>query len=170
MDRMVYYKITNQNECHHGYQYYDGLNILPDPFAQTGSGCPGGFYFTDIGKILEYARYNNYYLREVILPVDDPEFQMVQDQDAWRANRIILGRRWKLSDESAFDYLWENQIYRYANICTLINWVYNNRSPRNALILARDTNKCLQKQLTYHLNIMTNATNDKTGIAITSFV
>ena len=40
-----------QTENHHGYQYKDGLNILQEPFAETGSCVPGGFYFTDIDNI-----------------------------------------------------------------------------------------------------------------------
>ena len=28
----TYYKITNENECHNGLQYHDGLVIDPKPF------------------------------------------------------------------------------------------------------------------------------------------
>ena len=30
----IYYKITNENENHHGYQYKDGLNVLEEPFDE----------------------------------------------------------------------------------------------------------------------------------------
>ena len=50
----TFYKITNATECHHKFQYRDGLNVLVEPFAETGSCCPGGFYFTDIEHILEF--------------------------------------------------------------------------------------------------------------------
>ena len=32
-----FFKITNKEECHNGFQYIDGLNILKEPFAETGS-------------------------------------------------------------------------------------------------------------------------------------
>ena len=41
----MYYKITNCQENHHEYQYHDGLNILQEPFAETGSWCGWGNLF-----------------------------------------------------------------------------------------------------------------------------
>ena len=101
-----YFKITNEQENHNGYQYVDGLNVLNMPFAEEGSCVPGGFYFTDAENILFYLSYG-IYLREISLPETDPDFKMVKDpeDDKWRANKIILGKRYNLSDISTFEYL-----------------------------------------------------------------
>ena len=82
----MYYKITNSTENHNGYQYKDGLNILQEPFAETGSCCPGGFYFTDIDHILKFLSYG-IYLREITLPINDSDFKMVRD-DRTNGERI----------------------------------------------------------------------------------
>lgn len=96
-----YYKITNESENHFGYQYHDGLNILEESFNDDPrkSCCPGGFYFTNAKHILSFFRHG-VYLREVELPIDDPEFKMILDpeKDKWRCNKIILGKRHLLSD------------------------------------------------------------------------
>ncbi len=39
----TFYKITNATECHHGFQYNNGLNILTDAFAESGSCVPEDF-------------------------------------------------------------------------------------------------------------------------------
>ncbi len=78
LENKTFYKITNETECHHGFQYEDGLNILTEPFAETGSCCKGGFYFTDIHHILEFLKYGCY-LRIVKLPLTDPDFKCVKD-------------------------------------------------------------------------------------------
>jgi len=89
----TYYKITNENEIHNGYQYEDGLNILDKPFEKEGSCVLGGLYFSDLRNIHEYAHYGCW-LREVTIP-DDAQF--VRDPDVnsvkFRADRIILGAR-----------------------------------------------------------------------------
>jgi len=62
----LYFKITNSIENHHGFQYYDGLNILKEKFNDdpTASCVPGGLYFTDAEHILEFLDYG-IYLRAV---------------------------------------------------------------------------------------------------------
>ena len=103
-----YFKITNKDENHNGFQYVDGLNILDKPFEKYGSCVPGGLYFTDIEHIFEFLQYG-IYLREVILPTDDKDFEMVADeQNKYRANKIILGKRYDLNDSTSFKYLVEN--------------------------------------------------------------
>jgi len=93
----VYYKVTNELECHHGFQYQDGLNELPDPFVEEGTCVPGGFYFTSKDFIHHFLSLG-VYIREVRLPTEDPEFRMVKDQSGkcWRANKIILGKRYNI--------------------------------------------------------------------------
>src|SRR5437870_4621249 len=106
---MLYFKITNKEENHHGFQYKSGLNILEDEFAETGSCVKGGLYFTSVEHIFNYLDYG-IYLREVFLPEDDPTFKMVKDPEGnkWRANKIILGNRFLLSDVNTFNLVIEN--------------------------------------------------------------
>ncbi len=114
----TYYKITNENENHHGYQYYDGLNVLEEEFAKIGSCCKGGFYFTDINNIHNFFGYG-IYLREITLPTDDTELKVVIDPQGnkWRANKVILGKRYLLSDPATYELL----IVMGANINNLVN-------------------------------------------------
>lgn len=96
---MEYYKITNKKENHYEFQYKNGLNVLIEPFDDDPdhSCCAGGLYFTDIQNILKFAK-TGCYLREVLLPTNDPDFKMIGDEnhDIWRANKIILGKRYVL--------------------------------------------------------------------------
>ncbi len=107
----MHFKITNENECHNGFQYHDGLNILKEKFATQGSCCAGGLYFTDIDNIKDYYSYGCY-LREVYLPKDRPDFQMCKDRSEgkWRANMIILGTRRNLRDPSTQQFLIDKMI------------------------------------------------------------
>ena len=51
----LYYKITNENENHHDFQYRDGLNVLTEPFNNSKKSCGrGGFYFSNIKNILKF--------------------------------------------------------------------------------------------------------------------
>ena len=94
----LYYKITNAEENHHGFQYQDGLNILKEKFNDNPNDhcVPGGFYFTDVEHIFEFICYG-IYVREITLPLNDPAFKMVADENKYRANMIILGERHELS-------------------------------------------------------------------------
>ncbi len=103
-----FYKITNSTECHYGFQYGDGLNILTEPFAETGTCCKGGFYFTDIDHIADFFSFG-VYLRIVELPLTDPEFKCVKDDNnKWRANRIILKEKMNLYEYSTYQFLIRN--------------------------------------------------------------
>ena len=53
----IYYKITNKNENHRGYQYVDGLNVLDKKFEPNGSCVEGGLYFTTIKHITRFVVY-----------------------------------------------------------------------------------------------------------------
>ena len=61
----------------------------------TKSCCAGGLYFTNSKNIFKFLDYG-IYLREIILPTDNPDFRMIKDKegDKWRANMIILGKRY----------------------------------------------------------------------------
>jgi len=118
----LYFKITNSKENHYGFQYHDGLNILKDEFNDDpeASCVPGGFYFTDAEHILEFLDYG-IYLREITLPIDDPDFKIVKDGNKWRANKIILEKRRNLSDASTFEYLMDQGTDIHDND-DAINW------------------------------------------------
>lgn len=102
----TYYKITNAKEIHHDHIYHDGLNILNKSFDETGSCVSGGFYFTTLKYIHKFYSYG-VYIREIYLPQNDPEFRMVLDstKDKYRANKIILGKKYSLLDPSTYSEL-----------------------------------------------------------------
>ena len=91
----TYFKVTNESECHHGFQYQDGLNLLKEPFAKTGSCVPGGLYFTNLDHVVDFISYG-IFVREVLIP---PESQVVKDgKFKWRTDQIWLGHRWVVED------------------------------------------------------------------------
>ena len=106
----MYFKITNATENHHGFQYSDGLNVLKEKFNDNpdDSCCAGGLYFTNVENIFKFLNYG-IYLREIILPLENPDFRMIKDPrgDKWRANMIILEKRHDLSNVATFQYLME---------------------------------------------------------------
>jgi len=99
----MYYKVTNESETHNGFVYHDGLNILDKPFQEHGSCVQGGLYFTTIEHIPEFYSYG-LFIREVSFPEDDPYFRMVMDpaENKYRANKIILGKRYSLLDPDTY--------------------------------------------------------------------
>ena len=92
----IYYKITNQEECHRDFQYQTGLNVLDRPFQENGSCVAGGLYFTTLEHLHDFYQYG-VWLRVVIIPDDA---LMVKDPagNKWRADKIILGERYPLYD------------------------------------------------------------------------
>lgn len=97
---MRFFKVTNEDECHHGFKYKDGLNIDILPFRTGGSCVPGGLYFTDAAHIESYYGYG-VWVREVELPTEQPLFQIVKDPGTdpkWRASCIRLTEKVSLSD------------------------------------------------------------------------
>lgn len=104
---MRYFKVTNEAECHIGFHCKTGLNALP--FQPEGSCVSGGLSFTDSANVLEYVFWleDGYgvWIREVFLPTEDPDFCMVKDPGSgiWRANKIILGDRYSLSDPATYE-------------------------------------------------------------------
>lgn len=102
----MYYKITNKDEKHHGHKYVDGLNDLNEPFSESGLCVPGGFYFTTDEYIHNFYKFG-IYVREITLPFDDPDFKMkeIPEENIWRANKIILGKRYCLNDPLTYSIL-----------------------------------------------------------------
>jgi hypothetical protein len=95
----IYVKITNKEECHNGFQYQPGLNILQEPFQVEGSCVPGGFYYTDLENIHYFYDYG-IWLWIVEIPDDA---QVVEDPhktfgQKWRTDKIILSQKYSLYD------------------------------------------------------------------------
>jgi len=107
----TYYKVTNEEECHHGFQYKDGLNVLVEPFNYDPkqSCCEGGLYFTTKEHIHKFYEFG-IYIREVFLPTDNKDFKMVQDPegDKWRANMLIFGKKYDMTNFDHIKYILEN--------------------------------------------------------------
>lgn len=93
---IIWLKVFNEQEIHHEFKYRPGLNKLKEPFQKHGSCVPGGLYFTKAKYIDKFYSWGNH-IRQITLPTDNPEFQMVKDPGncgngkKWRANMIILG-------------------------------------------------------------------------------
>ena len=124
---VAYYKITNEKEIHNGYAYHDGLNILTEPFAETGSCVKGGFYFTTIEFIHKFFDYG-VHLREISLPTTNPNFRMIKDPDGdkWRSNMIIFGKKHFLNEVSTYKFLIENGFCSHANGYYVLSWSAGN--------------------------------------------
>lgn len=55
-----FYKITNETEIHHSFQYKDGLNIDILHFNPTSKCSAGGLYFADINNIFNFLDFGIY--------------------------------------------------------------------------------------------------------------
>ena len=92
---MKYYKITNKDEKHNGMQYKTGLNVDILPFNPKGNCEPGGIYFSreDILAFLDYGCW----IREVKLPKDAQVYENPDKPKKWKANKVILGCKYKIT-------------------------------------------------------------------------
>jgi len=92
---MKYYKILNKEENHHGFQYKTGLNIDTIKFNPVGSCEEGGLYFSrkDIFAFLDCGSC----LRKVTLPKDAKVYKDPKSPEKWKADKIILGKREKIT-------------------------------------------------------------------------
>ena len=114
---MFYFQIrkyssgSQTSKSHRGFQYRDGLNIDHVPFDDNPKHtcCIGGLYFTGDKYLHEYLDGIYYipdatWIRQVFLPKDDPDFQMLIDPSGgkWRANRFVLGPRYAIDKPSTY--------------------------------------------------------------------
>ena len=92
---MNYYKITNEEEQHHGMKYKTGLNVDVLKFNPVGDCEPGGIYFSreDILAFLEYGPW----IRKVIIPEDAQVYENPEYPKKWKANKVILEKRRKIT-------------------------------------------------------------------------
>ncbi|AVL95272.1 ankyrin repeat protein [Moumouvirus australiensis] len=129
MSQELYFKITNELECHHGFQYVDGLNILKEEFNNNpNDSCVSGrLYFSDSENICKFLGYGMY-LREVFLPIGNPDFLMIKDPegDKYGANMIILGKRRDLKDLETWKYMFSIGIDIRAKDDYAVRWASGN--------------------------------------------
>jgi hypothetical protein len=83
---LVFYKILNDTWTHHGYTYSPGLNIDPIPFNTDYQCCAGGFYFSDLENLYQYANYGTQ-VAKIIIPNDA---KMAFELGKYKADKIII--------------------------------------------------------------------------------
>ena len=111
----VYYKVTNKNEYHHGFQYKDGLNILIGKFNDNpeASCVKGGFYFTDYDHLPKFFDYG-VWIREITIPTNA---KVVLDPagNKWRADKIIFGKKYSIKNDFSKWFNKEKFNYKYSD-------------------------------------------------------
>ena len=100
----MFWKLTNENECHHSYQYHDGLNVDPVPFAGDGDCVPGGLYYAGRDVLAFCAGMT--WVREATVPagarwVRNPGSGL----EKFRADRLDLGPRRPLWNAGTLQWL-----------------------------------------------------------------
>jgi len=89
-----FYKITNKNECHHNFQYKDGLNEDTQKFNPVGECKSGGLYFTELYNI-PYWTLHGLYIREVEI-LDDSLVYI--EYNKFKTNKFYLKEKILLND------------------------------------------------------------------------
>jgi len=92
---MDFYKILNKEEHHRGLQYKFGLNNDILEFNPSGDCEPGGIYFSR-EDILAFINYGPW-IRKVTLPEDAQIYENPGKPKKWKANKIILGKKEKIT-------------------------------------------------------------------------
>ena len=94
---MRFYKVLNEDECHNGFQYHDGLNVDSEPFNPSGNCEPGGIYFAreDILAFLSYGVW----IREVTIPEGEPIYENPGHPKKYKSHRVILGQRRRITPD-----------------------------------------------------------------------
>ncbi len=101
----MYFKITNADENHNGYQYTDGLNILNEYQYPEGYHETQDFFILTQDNIFNFLG-TGIYLRDVLLPINNSLFRTTTRPDGKIiTNMIILGEKRLLSDVSTIEYL-----------------------------------------------------------------
>jgi hypothetical protein len=94
----MYFKIIKEYEKNDGRPYRAGMNILSRPDIVQRN----GLIFTNRIN-LPYFYTSGIYCHPVHLPKADPQFKMVPDILSWRANKIFLGERHRLSQITTYN-------------------------------------------------------------------
>ena len=99
-------KITNAENNHNGFSYQPGMNYLKGSFSFYGECVPGGFYFIEIQKILDYLLYGvNIRIVRLDKMMEDPSFKIIRDSEKYRSNVIFLEESMSLSDPFTYEFL-----------------------------------------------------------------
>jgi len=99
-----YFRLTNEEERHRGFQYKDGLNVDTNKFHPYGKCQQGGLYFFSREEMWKYLSYINgadkvHWVREVTLP----DYAKVHLEDGKRkADRFVLGPRQRFDPYAFF--------------------------------------------------------------------
>lgn len=120
----TYYKVTNKDECHNGFKYKDGLNILTGKFDESTNKCGEGLYFTTKYKLHRFYSHG-IYVREVYLPTENKDFKIVEDVKTgkYRANMIILGKKYDMSNVEDMCHILKTI---NGHIDSYIDWAFEN--------------------------------------------
>jgi ankyrin repeat protein len=110
----------NEKEKCHGMQYKTGLNVDILPFNPSGSCTPGGIYFAreDIFSFILYGKW----IREVRLPKGEQIYKNPGKPEKWKAHRVILGKRRKLTEGVCLKLLDEGASIDI-NDYSFLNWI-----------------------------------------------
>ena len=123
-----YFKLTNRECCHHGFQFHDGLNTDIIPFTPYGDCEPGGIYFTTPNNIWMWLRYNDqtmFYIWNVSLPDDA---QVYHQATKSKADKIILSNQ-----KTIFDFFSDNLQITLINLKQSIFILQYLRNPSTEL-------------------------------------
>jgi len=120
--RKTYYKITNQEENHHGLQYRDGLIIDPKKFNNNSkiSCVEGGIYFTTKEYIHRFFNYGQW-IRPIKIPLN-AKVILDPSRNKYRADRLFFKPREDFN--FYFDELFnkktfpEEEYWRLAKYCS----------------------------------------------------
>jgi len=95
----TFYKLTNDEENHNGFQFKDGMNVDNILFNPTKKCSPGGIYFTEYDKIpiwIEYGDNVMYWIRKVVIP---DNAQVYIEDYKFKADFMYLGERKSIWDD-----------------------------------------------------------------------
>jgi hypothetical protein len=104
---LIFVKLTNESEIHNGFQFQTGENVDTIKFDPTGECKPGGLYFCEIYKLLQWINlgYNKMIYCRYVTITDDA--QVYVEKDKFKADKFILSERIKVEDID----VWENEDY-----------------------------------------------------------
>lgn len=100
------FRVTNETECHNGFQYKSGLNVLKGRFSSYQSCVEGGLYFTTLSYILDYIDYGvNIRIVSLDKVMDLAGFMICKDDEKYRSNMFFLEEPMSLSEPSTYEFL-----------------------------------------------------------------
>ena len=105
----MYFKIFNEDDNHHGFQYQDGLNTDSNEFEPNGSCIADGLYFTDEKHICEFFRYGPY-IRQVEIPDGETNITKDPDGNKWRSKSLFIHKRRALDEVETWQWMIENNV------------------------------------------------------------